>query len=58
MSTKETIMKKGDLVFYRQRTHEILMVDGPYLLIRDVRRGTVQWVTQENVMKLPRKEAS
>jgi hypothetical protein len=51
-------MKKGDLVFYRQRTHEILMVDGPYLLIRDVRRGTVQWATQENVMKLPRKEAS
>lgn len=51
-------MNKGDRVFYKQREYVVLMIDGQYLLIKDLRRGDVQWVAQRVVMKLPRKEAS
>lgn len=48
-------MKKGDLVFYKQRVHEILMLDGPYLLIRDVRNRSAKWVKQDLVMSLEKR---
>lgn len=48
-------MVKGDLVFYKQRTYKVLMTDGLYLLIKDVKNGQTEWVTVNNVMKLNRR---
>lgn len=49
-------MQKGDLVFYRQRVHEILLLDGPFLLIKDVTNATVKWVGKDLVQDLKRKK--